>query len=529
MKEQRIEVLIVGAGPTGLAMAIELHRHDIPFRIIDKQLKPVATSNALAVQTGTLELWDDIGLLPKALALGMPIKALALNSNGKTLGRLNCELLTSTYRFILGLSQHDTETVMLSYLAEHGIKVEMGWELAALAVEELNNKVTLRHDNGELQELETGWLLACDGGHSFIRTQLNIPFVGKELKQHFVLADVSLKQAWQHEQALAFLTPDGPLFILQYKPNQFRIIAEVTNDQELSQAKSLSLIQLNQLLTKRCSFPLVIEELIWTSGFWIHEREIEHYQYKQVFFLGDAAHIHSPAGGQGMNTGIQDANNLAWKLALVINNKAKAQLLASYHQERYPVAKAVLQRTTAMTYMLTLQNWWLQSIRNGFIRYALSKNKMAKNFINTMAQLNINYSLSEWIVDYYPQHKGPKPGSRFIDVEFNHQRLFDHVRGTQHIMMVFSDKPSSSMVEKFKKIAAQYLTVLKIILISRDDFIDNWSDEVVSDKASLIFKHYEIKDDVVYLVRPDKYLCCRARLQEFEKVEAYLKQLFNLE
>ena len=389
--QSAIPILIVGAGPSGLTMAAELQRHGIPFRIIDKNIKPVPTSNALVAQARTLEVWDDMGLLQNALEQGNKELGFNFYSGDKKIVHLDFSLLNTDLKFLLGISQHLTEEMLINHLQSKNIPIEM--EVDLINIEEENNKTiaTLKNKKGETETVQADWLIACDGGRSFIREKLQIPIADQELSQHFVLADIEIKSKISNQEGYIFASKNGFFLILPYNKIYSRMIAEVSNDPILRTAKALTNEQVARLFIERCPLKLEIGEPIWTSGFWIHERIVSEYRHNNVFFVGDAAHTHSPAGGQGMNTGIQDAYNLAWKLAFVIQSKANDSILDTYHAERYAVGKAVLRNTTLMTNMMTLKSFVLRGLWRAVISVVMKSRTIRKKMANTLGQLNIHY------------------------------------------------------------------------------------------------------------------------------------------
>ncbi len=527
-----INVLIVGAGPTGLMMGIELQRNQIPFRIIDKQIKPVSTSNALAMQTRTLEVFDDIELLTTALAVGTQIKGGTFYEKNITITSLDFSLLDSLYHFGLAISQSETETILQEYLQQQNIRIEMEVELINFNEDEKTIHAILRHKDGTIENIETDWLIACDGGHSLIRQKLQLPFEGKELEQHFILADINTSSELNTNQISLFFSDTGPTIVIPYDKNAVRIIVEVTHSPELHNAKSLSVDQLENLLKKDCPISLKINQLIWSSGFWIHERLISNFQHHRVFFAGDAAHIHSPAGGQGMNTGIQDAYNLAWKLALCIKGHANESLLTSYNEERHGVAKKLLKNTTALTTIMTLHNFLLKKIRNILFHYLMKFKKIRKKAAMLISELAINYEEGPITKDCVKTQPGPSAGSRFIDVKFNNQRLLDEVRGINFCLLIFSGKDTLDCVEliNFKNILKQrYKHLMKYLFISpNQDNLTNWDEQKILDQNLIIHEQYHITFPTLYLIRPDKYIGFRGRITQQKELLAYLDTLLTL-
>ena len=503
--QNTVPVLIVGAGPTGLTMALELNRYGIPVRIIDKQIKPVVHSNALAVQTRTLYAWDDMGLLPDAIAAGHKIKGLYLYSNQKKLARINLALLKGKMHFVLGLSQHKTEKMLIAHLREKNIVVEMEVSIVDLQEKANGTRVVLQNKEGNKEELDTQWLIACDGGHSFIREKLGIPFIGKELPQHFVLADAEVKTDLEKDEGQFFISAKGVFMFLPFDAKYSRIIAEVSRDPVLKDAKTLTYAQVKQLALEFCSKKLEISEPIWTSGFWVHENMIANYRHTNIFFAVDAAHIHSPAGGQGMNTGIQDAYNFAWKLALVVKGKAQETLLDTYQAERYPIGKIILQRTTFLTNIITTQNYFLRHVRNFIIFYISKLPFLQKKIVNTLSQLNIAYADSPLVKDCIPDQPGPRAGTFKADMP---PELAEQIKGKAFVLLIFSgEEKNSNKITEFKT-TFRYTEWIKLILVNNSE----WD------------KTFEVKDKpILYLIRPDKYIGFRGGLEHTQELEKYFE------
>lgn len=524
-------VLIVGAGPSGLTLAIQLHRFGIPFRIIDKKIKPVETSNALAVQTRTLEIWSDMELLDEALEKGHPVKGFNFYANGKKIFDLELSLLNSRYHFILGLSQHYTEALMIEYLQRIGIEIEMKMELIDIHFQNNLYSVVLKDQQGQIKNETFQYVIACDGSHSFIRNQLNIPFVGKDLTQHFVFADVEIESPLSDQQAHAFSSEKGVLFCVPYDRKYWRIIADVTRDPQLKHATTLTVSELADLVKARCPFKIKFCAPLWTSGFWIHERMIETFRHDNIFFVGDAAHIHSPVGGQGMNTGIQDAYNLAWKLSLTLQNKIKPNILETYHSERYPIAKNILKKTTAMTELMTLDSPFIRYLRDKLLGFLMSFKVIRKKLAEDLTESSIFYAKSILVMDYLDSKKGPKSGSRMLDVKVHHEApvsyLSDCVRGIDFYLLIFTGHDASFDFQSlFEFVSQASYPNFKILFIQGMNNDLNVNGKVIEDKNFEIHKCYQVTEPTLYFIRPDKYIGFRGRVSHLEKFKEYLKNIF---
>lgn len=528
-----VPVLIIGAGPSGLSMALELTRHHIPFRIIDKEIKPVSTSNALAVQPRTLEVWDDNGILPIALEKGLPINRMNIYNSYKSIAALEFKNLDTMYPFILALAQSCTEEILIEALRKQNVQVEMEVELIDLATKSNGIEVTLKKKNNSEENIIISYLIACDGYHSTVRDILKIPFLGKELKQHFIIADVITEEALPKE-AVGILSSKGPLLLIPLSENHSRLIAEVTNEPDLKFSKSPTKEQMNEIIKKRCKLQIRIKENVWSSGFYIHERIAETFQHQNIFLLGDAAHVHSPAGGQGMNTGIQDAYNLAWKLAYVIKGKARPELLESYNLERYPVARAVLSRSGLITSIGTLHNPVSNYLRNAFIIFAIRYTHLAQKFLKINSQLTVNYRKSKLSCECIKNHAGPKAGDRILDTYLDNskqQRLFTFLQGTKPCILFFSGillgTQIQSLLEIQDKIVKQYQNLFKCIIISAVKEDDGHDIGIIYDKEQLVHRKYSITIPTIVFIRPDKYIGFRGNVSDQDKLFTYINNIFE--
>ena len=471
--QKNVVVLIVGAGPTGLTMAVAaLPRYGISFRIIDKAIKPVETSNALAVQARTIEVWNSMGILSKALAQGLILRHLIVYGKDKQeIAHIDTSLLNSENKFLLSLAQHDTESILIDYLNSKNIKIEMQTELTDVLEIENGTQVTLKHKN-QVETIHVPWLIACDGFHSTIRKKLKIPFKGHDLPQHLILADAEIKSALQYDRFYGFPSENGLMLLAPYQKQRkkyWRIILDVTHNKEFANVKKPSYESIKILVEKRCPFALDIAQPIWTSGFFIHERMIANFRHKRIFFAGDSAHVHSPAGGQGMNVGIQDAYNLGWKLALVLLENVNPAILNTYNDERMPIAKKVLSNTTKLTRIVTIHNPILIKLRNWMISLLMRSNRIKKKIINTFGETNIQYTNSALTKDFLSNQSGVAAGMNILDVELNGFHLLDKLSGSSFILIIFMGMKETVTMDKINEITqyfdATYHNLFKFLLI----------------------------------------------------------------
>ena len=362
------QVLIVGAGPTGLTAALELSRQGIPVRIIDKQAEPAATSRAIGVQARTLELLELRGLSRELVRLGNRALGACIYGGGKRIFRLDLTRIDSHYNFILLVSQAETERVLREAIQTQGVTIERGVELVGLAQDPLSHdaspvKAVLRHADGRLEQAQAAWLISAEGAHSIVRNTLDLPFEGKTFDDRYALGDLHLDGDLAENDLHIFSSEHGVLAIFPLGPRHFRVIASHPIG-EPSKGTPPSIEELQQIYDSRSHIPARLSDMIWSSWFRINSRMVSRLRVGRLLLGGDSAHIHSPAGGQGMNTGIQDMINLAWKLAMVLKGHAPEALLDTYEQDRLPVMRDVLTKTEGLTDLVDSENPVVRGLLN---------------------------------------------------------------------------------------------------------------------------------------------------------------------
>jgi 2-polyprenyl-6-methoxyphenol hydroxylase-like FAD-dependent oxidoreductase len=421
------DVLIVGAGPVGLMLACELHRRDIACRIIDKHAEFPSTSRANGLQPRAVEVLDSLGIAGKIVAESYRAKGLRIMRAGAEVGRIEPNVVTdlaeSTDQPDHGMvfaNQAVVEKALRDKLAELDGQVELQRKLRRIEKHTdgiVAQVVGLASDN--VEQVHAKWLVGCDGAHSDVRTLLQLPFNGKDYPDQFVQADVYLDSDLPEGLTTLWLNDQGLMAAIPFRePRLWRVAAQIfpNADGNIPQA-SVELFQ--RLLAERAADTTTkILEPVWLSNFVVHHRIVDHYRKGHVFVAGDAAHVHSPIGGQGMNTGIQDAYNLGWKLALVING-ASETLLDTYEAERLPVGRKVLQQTD-VNHRLRVSGSSLADILMDRVVFPLLRVRPILDVVGDFvlkrgSQLDVNYrasSLSEQTASF---RKGPKPGDRAPD------------------------------------------------------------------------------------------------------------------
>ncbi|WP_411823134.1 FAD-dependent monooxygenase [Leptospira sp. 'Mane'] len=354
MKSSPTDVLISGAGPTGLFAACQLAHLGISFRIVEKNRAFSNFSRALAIQARTLELFDQIGIAEKTISLGEKVKGiLLLFKNKMVFGDLeNQGKETTPFPFVLILPQDKTEKILAERLEELGGKVEWQTELISLKENSDSISAVVSGPNGE-EKITARYIIGADGAHSAVRHNLEIEFIGDSYEHNFYLGDLHVD--WKVPRGYAVLSP-SPEGLNGFFPmpgeSRYRILGIIPENKTGKQV-DLGLVQ--NILDENVPVSATVSDPNWLSQYKLHHRYAKSFRKGRAFLCGDAGHIHSPAGGQGMNTGLQDAHNLTWKLALVLRNQTSPHILNSYEEERLPFAKQLVTATDRLFTLMTGQ------------------------------------------------------------------------------------------------------------------------------------------------------------------------------
>jgi 2-polyprenyl-6-methoxyphenol hydroxylase-like FAD-dependent oxidoreductase len=391
------DVLIVGAGPTGLMLANQLRRRGVRSMIIDRHSGPAQQSRALGVQARTLEIYSHLGIADRALELGKRTNGVNMWADGKHAARVpfgDIGRNLSPYPFVLVLGQDDNELLMGDALRKQGMDVGWNTELVALSQAPDRVAATLKQPDGTSRQITAAWVAGCDGAHSAVRELNGIPFVGAPYEHIFFVADTILTGPMVPEEINVYLWREGfHLFFPMRGTDHWRIVGIVPP--QLRGNQDLTLDAVRPSIMKEVGSGLSIRECTWFSTYRIHHRRAERFRDRRCFVLGDAAHIHSPVGAQGMNTGLQDAYNLAWKLALVVSGRAGMALLDSYAEERMPVAERLLRTTDELFSLVVSDNWLAGIFRTQILAkilaFAMGFDGVKQIAFRTISQIGIRY------------------------------------------------------------------------------------------------------------------------------------------
>ena len=534
-----VDVLVVGAGPVGLTAASELRRRGIGCRIVDRLVAPAPFAKAVGIQPRTLEVWETTGLLREALDAATPMRGQQVYVNGKKTFEMLLDLPASVPFGFVALPQYETERVLTGYLRRFGTAIERGVELTSFSQD--SDGVTAKLVGPDVAEtVRTRFLIGCDGAHSVVRTGLGLKFGGGAFPEEYMLGDVVVDWSMppgfgiraQHQtdgqvdDLLVCIPLPGrnryrmSMLVPPELATQAPAPGEVVHGLEGGRAPELKHIQ--AVLDRLAPQPTRASHLRWSSIFRISHRIVDRYREGRVFVAGDAAHIHPPTGAQGMNTGIQDAYNLGWKLALTIKEVASENLLESYDAERHPVGEEVVGRT-------------VRHARAGFETDSDDPSAV----IMREAQLLVGYPDSPVVGEHVEAEQlagGPGPGQRAPDcgrlrrgaVSFP-MRLFELLHGDDHTLFLYAEEPGQAvgfteLITAAVERAHGHLRAY-VVLAPGADSADIPLPALL-DASGEFQAAYDATGGCGYLIRPDGYIGYRAGRITAPKLLTHLGIIF---
>jgi 2-polyprenyl-6-methoxyphenol hydroxylase-like FAD-dependent oxidoreductase len=405
-------VLIVGAGPVGLTAALMLARHGTPVRIIDRSDGPTDLSKALVLWQRTLETLNPVLPHDRFSADHPVLREVVISTGARRRGRLPMPDRGSDVPPCVLVPQSATERILLARLAEFGVQVERSTELTAIGASDDAVVCQLAAAKGT-SSVHTPWLIACDGGHSTTRHALSLDFPGHTVTHRWLLADFDLvanaADANANEHAIQIQLARGIAALFPMGNNRYRLIADLGVTEADGNTATLTREQVQIVLDEHADLGWQIATMHWVSSFGINERQVASYVHGRVVLAGDAAHVHSPAGGQGMNTGMQDAANLAWKIALVQRGAAPAGLLDTYQAERHPVGAAVVKQSGALLKVAMLTEP-LRSMRDHLAPLALSVPAVQHGLRAFLTEESISYHNTSPLADSTGHRRAVRSG-----------------------------------------------------------------------------------------------------------------------
>jgi 2-polyprenyl-6-methoxyphenol hydroxylase-like FAD-dependent oxidoreductase len=383
------DVLVVGAGPVGLLLACELARRDVDVRVVDKLPSPTTESRAIIVHARSLEMLERVGVVKELISTAVRMTGAEFHAGGRTEASISLDTVDSPYPFSVSLPQTDTERILTERLRQLGVEIERAVELVAFEQHDEGVEAGLRLGDGREQTVRCDFIVGTDGSHSTVRSAVGTKLEGTFKGERFLLADVEADYGFHRSAMHMWFTPDeGPLLLFPMRGERTRVMAQLS-DPALSKREP-TLSETQDIVDRRAK-SIRLLQAHWLTVFEIHHAQVPSYRYGRVFLAGDAAHVHSPAGGQGMNTGMQDAFNLGWKLAAAVRGTAAPELLDSYHAERHPVAARVIEQTTRLTEIMTLHHEAERVLRDHLIHLAAGLAPLRREMAKQTEETDISY------------------------------------------------------------------------------------------------------------------------------------------
>ena len=549
-------VLVVGAGPVGLLMASELRRHGVECRVVDGNdgPTPLNESRALGIQARTMEVFRDAGVAGTILEQARKMYGLSAYSEGKKVVHVGFDFagLDTEYPFVLAFPQSRTERVLLDHLGRLGGAVERGTKLASLAQDGSGVTASMEGKDEAKAEIRAGWVVGCDGSRSVVRKALGLAFEGGEYEERFLIADLIVRD-WPaaRDEISMYLTPDGPLIVFPLLEDDLFRLVDTTGMVPGEDPNSI-VARFSDLIHAHACAGARVGAARWTSAFHLHRRVVDDYRQGRCFVAGDAAHLYSPAGGQGMNTGLQDAYNLAWKLALVVKGRSPEALLDSYSAERRPVARGVLRGSDNLTKAVTFRDPIARHLRDKLLSVLGEFDFVGRAAARNISELDLNYRDSPIVGE---DHEGflasiahghvrdrlrwldaLRAGDRVPDVLLDHgdgdgdgppRRLGEFLSGGRHVLLLFDgpDPSASSRIEAASASARSLAgDLVRVVRVTREP---STGPDVLADPSGDLHRRFGAPEgDCLYLVRPDGYVGSRSRPIDAETLGRSLARLF---
>jgi 2-polyprenyl-6-methoxyphenol hydroxylase-like FAD-dependent oxidoreductase len=468
-----------------------------------------------------MEAFDAMSLADAFIAEGLRTSGLRIFANGRPLAHLEIDDIESPFPFVLVLPQSETERLLGARAEQLGVQIERRTELLGFDVSDGTVNARLRAPDGE-QVCRAKWLAGCDGAHSAVRHALNMPFEGTKFPEVFVVSDLYLDDPVSESELRIDLGAGGLLGIVPMRGGIYRVFANLS---ETPPNAEPTLADVQALLDQRSSRGFRAHDPVWLGYFQIHRRIVPNMMSDggHVFLAGDAAHIHSPAGGQGMNTGIQDAFNLGWKLSAVASGQSSPSLLETYSLERLPIARSVLRGTDILTRIVALQNPLARSMRDHLVPLLMSISPLRRRAENNLSEVAIAYPDSPLTHDAY-RSSGSAPGSHV-----SARALCPALRTGDWRLLWFARNAGA---DRALRAATEHIAaatgkagIQPTPLIIVPDGQTPPSANVIGADASLLARYDASSTPLLYLVRPDGYIGLRARADDVETLRKYWSEI----
>ncbi|MFP5264156.1 MAG: FAD-dependent monooxygenase [Blastocatellia bacterium] len=512
----KTDVVIIGGGPTGLSLACQFVRYGVDFVIVEKNEGVTPYSKAIGVHARTLEIYEQIGLAEKAIEEGTIAGKVRMLAGGEVRGEMDLSDIgegLSPYPFVLMLEQSKNERLLLEYL--RGRRKEVLWETELETFSQNGSGVTaqVKTAGGASKTIEARYLVGCDGAKSLTRKALGLEFSGSTFERMFYVADAQVDWSLSHDALhVCFSKNSFVLFFPLKGEKRYRVVG-VFPEEFAKDEGDVLYEEIERRVKEEAKLELDLHDVEWFSTYKVHTRHVGRFSAGKCFLAGDSAHIHSPAGAQGMNTGIQDGYNLAWKMALVSKRKLDEKLLETYNEERLENAKRLLQTTDRMFQFAAGSEWFLEFLRTNVLpsvaKYILSFDAVKKFIFPLVSQIGINYrhgSLS--------RHEGDenfqvKAGDRMPYFMAAGESIYDKLRQPKFHLLAFSDGQSDHQGLK-TDLEQEY---------------GSWVDFSVIRLRPQVAEIFGTGQPFSLLLRPDNHIGFISPKTDLEETRIYLRQL----
>jgi 2-polyprenyl-6-methoxyphenol hydroxylase-like FAD-dependent oxidoreductase len=546
LREPPLDALVVGAGPVGLILASELRRHGASCRIVDRAAAPTDKSKAVILHARTIEHLDQFALAQEFIERGTVLHGVSFFQGGRRLAQLRFDRIDSHYPFVLDIPQSTTERLLGDHLKALGGEVEREVELVDIEREEDGVTAVLRHADGRRERQQARYLCGCDGSHSPVREFTGTGFAGSSYEEEWILADVRIEASpFARDEATIFAEPHHFLAVFPLPDDRWRLIAVRKVAEPGQPADPATVEEFEELLLHHAGEPVRLFDPAWITPFRTGRKHAAHLRDGNIFLSGDAAHIRSQVSGQGLNSGVQDAINLGWKLALVCRGKARPELLDTYEIERLPVIKKILSGTDVATRAVTVRHAAGQQLVYGIARLLVGFEPVQDYLTRNISEMEINYRDGGCVSSFFVEnadrrdslplpgdHAPPAPHLETVP-EGRPVRLYELIRRSGHTVVLLQGErtpppAAGEVADLARALDARFGDEVRPLAVRvRDDWRPgDVVAPLVHDDNGEMHRAYDAEAASVYLIRPDGYLAFRADWTDrhvlLEFLETYL-------